>query len=718
MITMLVNTELLSIFDLQNVLNQKTREILFTLPEEFINNFKGKQPKWGPLGYFIYKRTYARLIEDNETNELRTEEFYETLRRVVEGVFTYQKRHCILNKYPWNEEKALESAKEMYQRMWDFKLLPPGRGLWAVGTEFVDKKGGAACNNCGFISTENLEKDGSKIFRWIMDMLMLGIGIGFDTKGANTCTIKKPKIVDYVYVIPDSRIGWVTALGLLIDPFIFEENKLIENYKNRKQENSLYNEIPLINGIPKFDFSKIRPKGSLIRGFGGIASGPEPLIEMLDNIYNIFNEKIGKLLTSVDIIDIVTNIAKCVIAGNVRRSATLALGDLNDMYYLDAKNPEIINTQPLYRQARWGSNNSVIVKIGDNYKEFIKRIILNGEPGLVWLDNARKYSRMCDPPNNLDYRVMGCNPCSEQSLESYELCCLVEVFPNKHDSYEDFRKTLKMAYLYAKTITLLKTHWLETNVVMDRNRRIGISLSGIINAHARLGKSTVLNWAKKGYEYITEIDKRYSEDWLIINRSIKKTTIKPSGTISLLSGETPGIHYPHSEYYIRRVRIESDSKLIPILQNAGYIVYPDKRSKIKTSDNSTKEEYSTMIVIFPIHEKNFSCSKDNVSIWKQLANVIDYQKYWSDNQISVTITFKKEEEKELEDLIIFAEDKVKSLSFLPLEDHGYEDAPYEKITKEQYIELTKNLKNLDFSLLQSDGIRENFCNADGKCNIL
>ena len=154
--------------------------------------------------------------------------------------------------------------------------------------------------------------------------------------------------------------------------------------------------------------------------------------------------------------------------------------------------------------------------------------------------------------------------CGEQSLESFELCCLVETFPSRHDSYEEFEETLKYAYLYAKSVTLVNTHWNESNAVMGKNRRIGTSQTGIIDAFAKHGRRSVLEWSDKGYNFLRELDEKYS-DFFCVPQSIKITTVKPSGTVSLLAGVSPGIHYPHAEYYIRRIRISNKSSLVDLL---------------------------------------------------------------------------------------------------------------------------------------------------------
>ena len=193
-----------------------------------------------------------------------------------------------------------------------------------------------------------------------------------------------------------------------------------------------------------------------------------------------------------------------------------------------------------------------------DYTDVCKRINDNGEPGFAWLKNMRKFSRMQNGGDNKDHRVAGGNPCLEQSLESYELCCLVETFPSNHESLEDYQRTLKYAYLYAKTVTLGRTHWSDTNRVMLRNRRIGCSVSGVAQFITNRGLDEFKSWLNGGYDVIQTWDKQYS-DWMAVPRSVKTTSVKPSGTVSLLAGATPGLHYPESRFYIRRVRLSKHS---------------------------------------------------------------------------------------------------------------------------------------------------------------
>jgi adenosylcobalamin-dependent ribonucleoside-triphosphate reductase len=419
---------------------------------------------------------------------------------------------------------------------------------------------------------------------------------------------------------------------------------------------------------------------------------------MLIDIEKVLENRIGDLITSVDIVDIMNLIGRCVVAGNVRRSAEIALGDPTDLEFVTCKQDQ----EKLYSH-RWASNNSIFAVKGLDYSFIADQIKVNGEPGIFWLENARAYSRMRDKPDYKDKQVAGVNPCGEQSLESFELCCLVETFPSRHESYKEFQETLKYAYLYSKSVTLVNTHWKETNAVMLKNRRMGISQTGIIEAFVKHGRRRVLDWCDKAYQYLRKLDEQYS-DWLCIPKSIKITTVKPSGTVSLLPGVPPGIHYPHSEYYIRRIRLSKNSDLIAPIKKAGYHVEEDSYSP------------NTVVAEFPVHEEYFDRSKNEVSIWEQVANAIDYQGLWSDNQVSITVTFKKEEAKEIERVLEFCEDKLKSISFLPIKEHGYKQAPYEEISKEQYEKMITNIKPLDLDETRDRAIGERFCDSD-KCEV-
>jgi len=643
----------------------------FTLSDSFIDLYVGRQPNWGPVGLFTFKRTYAR-----PTSETETEEFWQTCKRVVEGVYNIQKQHTKAMGLPWDDRKAQSSAQEMFQRMWEFKFTPPGRGLWMMGTDLIYKKGGAALNNCAFVTTEHIDIDFAAPFCFLMDMSMFGVGVGSDTKGAGKVRISNPEVSEEIFVVDDSREGWVELLSVVLNA-----------YAGRIK-------------LPKFiDYSQVREMGSPIKGFGGVASGPEPLEELVQNLKNLLHCKTNKtrFITSTQIVDIFNFVGKCVVSGGVRRTAEIMFGDFNDKEFIELK-----QDQEALMDRRWASNNSIFAKVGMNYENIAESISKNGEPGCIWLDNMRNYGRMVDPPNYKDYRVAGSNPCSEQSLEDHELCCLVETFPAHHDDIEDFKRTLKFAYLYAKTVTLIPTHNQKTNQVMMRNRRIGCSMSGIQQAKGKLGRREFLNWCNEGYGYIQNLDVIYSE-WLCVPRSIKTTSVKPSGTVSLLCGATPGIHYAHSEYYIRNIRVQDGSPLIDACREAGYPIEKDAYAD------------HTYVISFPVKEKNFTKSKDDVSIWEQFCDASDMQKYWADNQVSITITFSKEEEKYIQPCLEVFETQLKSVSLLPLLEHGYEQAPYISITKEKYEKLMKNVKPLILKTSVHEA-EDKFCDGEA-CEV-
>lgn len=649
---------------------------MFTLSDNFIKKYKDKQPPFGfgGLGELVYFRTYSRIKKDDNN-----EQWWETVQRVVEGTYSMQKEWIDQNELEWNPWKAQISAQEMYDRIFNMKFLPPGRGLWAMGAPVTKEKNiYASLNNCSFVSTENLDHDYSKPFCFLMDMSMLGVGVGFDVKGAGKVDIKGPNQSRNIemFTIPDSREGWVESIRLLLESYFL-------------------NLAPI-----EFDYSQIRKVGEPIKGFGGVASGPEPLKELHNNIRNTLDKNIGSPITVTSIADIMNMIGVCVVAGNVRRTAEIIFGDPNSDEYLDLKNYQV---NPEREKYGWTSNNSVFAKLGMDYTDCCSRVVRNGEPGFLWLENVKRFSRMYSPADNKDERAVGANPCNEQSLESYELCCLVETFPNNHENLEDYLRTLKFAYLYAKTVTLGKTHWKETNRVMLRNRRIGCSMSGIAQFITYKGLHILKDWAKRGYDYIQALDKDYSE-WLVVPRSIKTTSIKPSGTVSLLAGATPGMHYPESRFYIRRMRLSRHSNLLKPLKKAGYNISP-----------CVGAEDSTVVVEIPVDVGEGIRTISSISAWEQFSLAAFLQRYWADNQVSCTVTFDPETEgDQLPNILNYFQYQLKGISVLPkIKQGAYKQMPYEAISQETYQKMTKGIKKLQLNQLSGEEANvDKFCNND------
>lgn len=685
----------------------------FILDHEFLRQYINVQPNWGPIGYVVYKRTYARDLETipgryqflaKAAGLTGGEEWWLTICRVVEGTYRIQQEHCKAIHVPWSAAKAQASAQEMFTLMFTFKFLPPGRGLWIMGTDYVDKAGGAALNNCAFVSTNELRTSFSAPFCFLMDMSMLGVGVGGDTRGAGTICIEQPTMDTVYHTVSDDREGWVSLVRRCLEAYVG------------------------IGTWPmNIDYSQIRPYGSLIKGFGGTAAGHGPLAKLVEDIKRVLDARIGLPIESSDIVDLFNLIGRCVVAGNVRRSAEIMFGEPSDQEFLELKD---YNLHPDELDGwRWASNNSIWASVGMDYTEVAKRTALNGEPGYMWLENARNYGRMGHNPDYMDTGAMGGNPCLEQTLESFELCCLVETFPSLHSNYAEYERTLKFAYLYAKTVTLVSTHDPRTNAVMLRNRRIGCSQSGIVASMNKHGRREHFNWCDQGYEYLGDVDEIYSR-WMCIPLSKKKTSVKPSGTISKLVGVPAGIHHPHAQWYFNTIRIANDSPLLAAHKAAGY----------KCVDLSPVQPVH--VVYFPVKETDYVRGKDDVSMFEQLEIAAQMQSHWADNQVSVTVTFRRHKRaKDLaayadtiadgtqdpeeivirgeEDDIAYAlelyETRLKGVSFLPLNDHGYKHAPLQTCTEEEYEAYSAQLQPVDYTGVTNEVI-DKFCDGD-TCSI-
>ena len=666
----------------------------FRLGDDFVQGYRGKKAPFGytdaagnSVGEITFLRTYSRLKEDGTK-----ETWADVCERVINGMYSIQKDHCKRQRLPWNDSKAQASAKEAFDRLFQLKWTPPGRGLWVMGTPLVNvQKNSAALQNCAFVSTAEMTKQNpAKPFAFLMEASMLGVGVGFDDKGADKDFFIYEPTGEETYVVPDTREGWVDSVSLIINAYLRADQK-----------------------APLFDYSQVRPAGTPIKTFGGTAAGHEPLERLHNYVRKLFKGRKGEKLNRVDIADIGNLIGVCVVSGNVRRSAELLIGRLDDDTFLNLKNAERFPERNSYDPAApgwgWMSNNSIETSVGQNLDKIVEGISRNGEPGVVWMDVSRKYGRLVDPANNKDWRIAGYNPCAEQSLESYECCTLVETYLGRHDSLEDYKRTLKFAYLYAKTVTLLPTHWEETNAIMQRNRRIGTSMSGVANFADRVGLPILRDWMDEGYKTVKAYDNTYSE-WLGIRESIKMTTVKPSGTVSILAGESPGVHWtPGGKYFLRAIRFSNEDPMLPLFKMANYRVEPASESPTSTS-----------VVFFPI-ESNAVRSEKSVSIFEKTAIAATAQRYWSDNSVSVTVSFDVEKEAEHVGTVLHMYDgQLKTVSFLPMGNFTYPQMPYTQITKEEYEADTMKLFPIDFTGvyagMASDAIGDAYCTTDA-CEV-
>ena len=699
-----------------------------TLDQGYIDQVKQNvTPHWGELGWVTYKRTYARWLPEKN----RSENWDETVKRVIEGNINLDPR---LKDSPSTEvvNELTDEAKDLFKLVYGLGATPSGRNLWVSGTDY-QKRNGDSLNNCWFIAIRPQKYGDSHIvpdylgqkqkavsmpFSFLFDQLMKGGGVGFsvvqdnikkipavDNKIDLTIVIDKKSASyadsvklgatdkaewakqnegksDYIYYnLPDTREGWVLANARLIDMHF--------NQTNSENKNKLV-----------LDISRIRPYGAKIHGFGGTASGPMPLVEMLFDINNIINNRVNSNLTSVDCTDICNLIGKTVVAGNVRRSAELALGTSTDQDFITMKQDK----DKLYHH-RWASNNSVAIDSKFNeYEPIANGIRENGEPGIVNLDLSRNYGRIIDGyQKDIDGDVEGTNPCGEISLGNGEPCNLFEVFPYIAEQENwDLKDVFRLATRFAKRVTFSDYDWEISRNIIYKNRRIGVSMSGIQDWLLNdLGHRVVtgfedgtdeetgekikkpiydpqgIKMVTAAYQAVIAADKEYSKT-LNCNESIKHTTVKPSGTVAKLAGASEGMHFHYAGYLIQRIRFQASDPLLKALDACGYYSEPDIYSP------------NTTCVEFPLRaahadSKNFA-SAGTVSIEEQFATQAFLQTYWSDNAVSCTVTFQSDEGDKITSLFKQYRHVIKSTSLLPYYGGSLKQAPKEPIDKEKYEE--------------------------------
>ena len=596
------------------------------------------------VGYITYKRTYARRLDETNPNSA-TEEFEDTMNRVIASTNNQ------LNVGFTDDEKA-----RLRKYLMELKGTVAGRFLWQMGTETVERLGLASLQNCAF----TVINEPVRPFTWAMDMLMLGSGVGYNIQRKNVDKLPevnsdfvRPTRVDSNdadFIVPDSREGWVQLLGKTLKAAFLSDKKNTFSYST----------------------VLVRGKGSTIKGFGGTASGPEDLCWGIEKISEILEKRAGKKLRPVDALDIMNIIGAVVVAGNVRRSAQIAIGDPDDVEYLLAKRWDMGNI-PSWRAM---SNNSVVCNdIKDLHEYFWDGYEGKGEPyGLINLRLSRKIGRLGDT-NYPDPDVEGYNPCAEQSLAAYETCCLAEIYLPNITSKEELVDVSKLLYRINKHSLALPCHLDETADIVHKNMRMGIGITGVLQA-----TEEQKSWLTTTYDELRAFDKEYSA-LHGYPESIKITTVKPSGTLSLLPGVTPGCHPAYAQYMIRRIRISADHSLVNVCREHGYPVEYQQNF-----DGS--EDHSTVVVSFPFAYPEGTVLANEMTAISQLETVKWLQEVWSDNSVSCTVYYRKEELPEIKKYLAKNyKNNHKSLSFLLHSEHGFKQAPYEEITKEEYDAL-------------------------------
>lgn len=598
---------------------------------------------WGPLGYITFKRTYSRKLKDSDNSE----EFTDSVDRIIKACRTQL-------KVGFTKEEENEFANILLE----LKGSVAGRFWWQLGTKTVDKLGLLSLQNCAF----TVVNDPIRPFTWTMDALMLGSGVGYNIQREYVNTLPKLKgklkierldEPDADFIVPDSREGWVKLLAKVLKAHFYSG------------EGFTYSTIC------------IRSKGAPIKSFGGVASGPEELCWGMNEIHQILNNRAKKKLRPTDCLDIMNIIGAIVVAGNVRRSAQIAIGDPDDVEFLKAKRWDL-GPVPNWRAM---SNNSVAAdELSDLAPEFWQTY-QQGEPyGLINIRLARLVGRLTETQYP-DPRVAGFNPCAEQSLADKETCCLADIFLPNIESKEELFKVAIYLYRVCKHSLSLPCHLKETEEIVHELMRMGIGITG-----ARQATAEQLSWLSNCYEYLRAYDVLYSgKNGFPV--SVKLTTVKPSGTLSLLPGVTPGAHAsPAGPHYIRRIRMASSSPLVKVCRDHGYYV-----EFVRKFDGSNDK--GTVVVEFPCKVPAYTPIGGDQSAVDQLKFVQLMQTVWSDNSVSVTVYYRKEEIPAIQEwLQENYRDGVKTVSFLLYHGHGFDQAPYETISQERYEELIANVR--------------------------
>lgn len=618
---------------------------------------------WGEIGYITYKRTYARKMKNGET-----EEFPDTIERELVGIEKQLKL------------QFTDEEKDYYRFLrLSLKGSVAGRFMWQLGTKTVDKLGLASLQNCSFV----VINDPIRPFTWAMDMLMLGSGVGYSIKKEHVYTLPKVKSkINIVrqddssadFIVPDSREGWVKLLGKVLKSHFYSG------------EGFSYSTV------------LIRGKGAPIKGFGGTASGPEDLCEGIEKISNILNKRSNRKIKPIDCLDIMNIIGTIVVAGNIRRSAQISIGDYDDLEYLKAKRWDLGDI-PNWRNM---SNNSVDCPDVNLLPDEFWQTYEQGEPyGLINIDLSRKVGRTGETQYP-DPEVDGFNPCAEQSLANFETCSLSEIYLPNIETEEELWDVTRMLYRVNKHSLSIGAHAKETDEIVKKNMRMGIGITGVM-----MSSEKQLSWLDALYLKLRTFDVEYSKKmgW---NASIKLTTVKPSGTLSLLAGVTPGVHpSPAGPYYIRRIRIATESPLIRVCKDSGYNVEFQRNF-----DGSADK--STMVVSFPCKIPEWVKTGDQVDVLDQLDMVRDMQARWSDNSVSVTAYYNKEDIPRIKEYLkMHWKDSFKSLSFLLYYGHGFDQAPYETISLDTYTDMVKGTVPISNITVSESDISEDQIGCEG-----
>ena len=637
-----------------------------SLEQSFVDTYKNVTPPWGfgGLGEIVYLRTYSRFIDELGRNET----WRETCARAINGALEI------------GAQLSDKEAEKLFDHMYNLRCSLAGRALWQLGTPLVRKFNGTSLNNCYFTNIEKIED-----FELLFDYLMLGGGVGFSVERSKIHDLPKvkPGVVithertnDADIIVPDSRAGWRRLLHSVLKSF-FETGK-------------------------SFSYSTIliRQYGAPLKTFGGTASGPQALIDGIDDISKVLQNREGKKLRSIDVLDICNIIGRIVVSGSSRRSAQIAIGDPDDVLFIRAKNWSS-GSVPAWRA---NSNNSIYA---DSYDEILPELWKgydgSGEPyGLVNRKLARAHGRLGE--KRPDPSIEGFNPCAEIGLADGESCNLATIYLPNVSSLAQLCEISELLYKVQKQVTRLEYPYAKTTEIVRKNARLGQNVSGILQA-----SEEQVSWLTKAYDNLRKIDEKFSKA-NNLPESVRLTTVQPSGTLSLLPGVTPGIHPAFARYYIRRVRFGSADTLVEQCRKRGHKVQWD-------IGLDGREDHTRYVVDFPCKSPDNAVLAADMTAVQQLEWVKRLQTEWADNAVSVTVYYRKEELPEIKGWLEKNYDTgVKSVSFLLHSDHNFPLPPYEEISQETYDKMVSKI-DLTVPLVAMPGELDLDDCATGACPI-
>lgn len=640
---------------------------------------------------YIHISKYSRFDYDKG----RRETWEETVDRYISFTFSHLEK-----KFNYKNEDLKE---ELRSAILNQEVMPSMRGLMTAGKAL--ERDNVAIYNCAYLPIDNV-----KAFDETMYMLSCGTGVGFSVE--RQYINKLPDVPEELYdsettvVFTDSKIGWAKGF--------------------REFLSILYS-----GQIPRFDTTKIRSRGSILKTFGGRASGPEPLIELLKFTIDIFKRSKGRKLSSIEVHDLECKIGDCIVSGGVRRSALISLSNLSDDRMRNAKSGNWYESN----QQRALANNSVAYTEKPDMNSFIDEWSSlykskSGERGIIYrkaLNEAVKNSIAFRKNELKEYEFdnlrevdfdWGVNPCAEIILRPNEFCNLSEVIVRPDLTLDELNRRVRLASILG-TIQSTFTDFRYINNKWKKNveeeRLLGVSLTGIMS-HEILNNMN--NDDEKLIQWLTELRKSaiisnfYFAKELGINHSSSVTCVKPSGTVSSLNGTPPGIHSDHSEFYIRRVREDKTSPVSKMLIEQG----------VPYESDVMKKDYVN-VFSFPIKAPSKVFKKD-VNAIRQLELWKIYQLYWCDHKPSITVDVAEDEWMEVGAWVYKNFEYMSGVSFLPKNDHIYTQAPYEEISEEKYNQMVKEFPKIqwgDLSFYESEdfttGSQELACTG-GSCDIL